>query len=164
METDKEKNILSTPMLCHYLTPASIVIERASVSKESIFETLISRLCEVSGIVDRESVQKSVWDREKEGRTVLDNGLAIPHARFGGIQEIKASLALLPMGYEDPQDKIQVHLVFLFLSPQDQFKNHLQMLARISRVFHDKAFIEELLKSQNSEEAFNMLQRKERSS
>lgn len=155
-----EKNSLK---LCDYLSPASIVIEPSVVTKEFFFDQLIVKLCELSSLKDIESVRKAVWDREKEGRTVLENGLAIPHARYEGVKEIKACFGILPQGYEDPQEKLKVRAVFLFLSPQEHFRNHLQLLARISRVFQDKAFFELLLKDQNSDEAYAMLQQKEKS-
>lgn len=158
------KNTSSSHLtLCHYLSPASILIEAKSLSKEDILNELIVRLCKVSNLQNVDQVQKAVWDREQEGRTVLENGLAIPHARFEGIEDIKAAFAILPTGYEDFQEKTHIQWVFLFLSPQDQFMSHLQMLARISRVFQDKAFLEKLLQSKSSEEAYAFLQAKEAS-
>lgn len=148
-------------MLSHYLNPSLILIERDSISKELFLNKLISQLCSVSELKEPTAVAQAVWDREKEGRTVLENGLAIPHARFEGIDDIKACLGILPKGYEDPQEKLTIQWVFLFLSPQEQFRNHLQMLARISRVFQDKAFLDELLRAESSEEAFSLLQSKE---
>ena len=150
-------------MLCHYLSPASILIEPKSLSKEEILNELIVKLCKVSSLQNVDQVQKAVWDREQEGRTVLENGLAIPHARFEGIEDMKASFAILPTGYEDSQEKTHVQWVFLFLSPQDQFRSHLQMLARISRVFQDRAFLERLLKTTSPEQAYSLLQEKEAS-
>jgi nitrogen PTS system EIIA component len=149
-------------MLCHYLTPSSIVIETGVPEKETFLNRLIDRLIEVHHLPDPEKVRQAVWDREKEGRTVLENGLAIPHARIGGIEEIKACLGILPQGYKDPQENLLVRMVFLFLSPQKQFEIHLQMLAKISRVFQDIGFIEQLASSPRPEEAFQLLQRQER--
>ncbi len=161
LDSGKEKN--APLMLCHYLNPASIVIEKEASSKEEVLNSLILKLCEVAHLKDCEAVKKAVWDREKEGRTVLENGLAIPHARFSGIHEIKASLGIIPQAYLDAQEGVKVKIVFLFLSPQDQFRSHLQMLARISRIFQDNQFIEKILQASHPEEAFELLQRKERS-
>lgn len=153
---------MSHPLiLCDYLCPDAIVIESKALTKELFLNEMIQRLCQVSDLKDIEAVQKAVWDREKEGRTVLENGLAIPHARFEGIQDLKACLGILPEGYEDAQEHTLIRWVFLFLSPQNQFRSHLQMLARISRVFQDKDFLQSLLKSDNSTLAFKLLKAKE---
>ncbi len=161
--SDNEKKSSNPLMLCHYLSPDSILIEPASLGKEAFFDSLILKLCESCKLESVEAVRKAIWDREKEGRTVLENGLAIPHARFEGISDIKAAFGILPQGYEDPQEKLRVKWVFLFLSPQEQFRAHLQMLARISRVFQDKGFLDSLLKAQTPSEAFALLQHKEKS-
>jgi mannitol/fructose-specific phosphotransferase system IIA component (Ntr-type) len=149
-------------MLCHYLTPSSILIETGVPEKEVLLNRLIDRLIEVYHLPDPEKVRQAVWDREKEGRTVLENGLAIPHARIGGIEEIKACLGIVPQGYKDLQENVLVHIVFLFLSPQKHFEIHLQMLAKISRVFQDAGFIGQLSATSSPEEAFQLLQRQER--
>lgn len=149
-------------MLCHYLTPQTIVIAPDEVQKEVFLDSLLDRLCEVWHLKDRALIGQAVWSREKEGRTVLENGLALPHARIQGLEEIKACLGVLPQGYPDALEGTRVHLVFLFLSPQDQFENHLQMLAKISRLFQDPAFVSKLLSVSDPEEAFQLIQRQER--
>lgn len=153
---------MSHPLiLCDYLCTEAIIIESKTLTKEPFLNELIQRLCQVSDLKDVDAVQKAVWDREKEGRTVLENGLAIPHARFEGIQDMKVCLGILPSGYEDAQENTLIHWVFLFLSPQNQFRSHLQMLARISRVFQDKDFLQSLLKVDSSALAFTLLKDKE---
>lgn len=152
----------SSLMLCHYLTPQLIVLDPGASQKETLINHLIERVFQVSGFTDLEMLKNAVWEREGEGRTVLENGLAIPHARIPGLPEIKACLGISPKGYRDPQEGVLVHLVFLFLSPQEQFRVHLQMLAKISRVFQDAHFIEELIRATRPEEAFALIQRKER--
>jgi mannitol/fructose-specific phosphotransferase system IIA component (Ntr-type) len=149
-------------MLCHYLTPATIQVDNGSPMKETVINQMIDRLSQIFELNEIERIRKAVWDREKEGRTVLENGLAIPHARVPGLSELKACLTLLPQGYTDPNDKILVRMVFLFLSPQEQFESHLQMLAKISRLFQDTRFVSELLAVHSPEEAFQLIQRQER--
>jgi len=149
-------------MLCHYLNPHSLFICEGSVQKESLIDQMINSLVQDSPVVEADRVRQAVWDREREGRTVLENGLAIPHARILGLKELKASLAILPQGYLDPQENVLVRLVFLFLSPQEQFETHLQMLAKISRLFQDAQFQGQLLSVKSAEEAFQLIQRQER--
>ncbi len=149
-------------MLCHYLSPSHILILPGKVTKEVVVDKLLERLCELSKFQNPESIKRAVWDREKEGRTVLENGLAIPHARVPDLSELKACLAILPDSYVDSAENVKVNEVFLFLSPQDHFEAHLQMLAKISRVFQDPNFIDNLLKTTTSEEAFALIQRQER--
>ena len=152
----------SSLMLCHYLTPTTILIRTEKPKKEKLFQDLIFDLARVWEIPEAEKLSEALWTREKEGHTVLESGLAIPHARVSGINEIKACLGIVPEGYLDPQENILVRIVFLFFSPQEQFSDHLQMLAQISRIFQDTKFLEHLISSKTPQEAFNLIQREER--
>ncbi len=155
----------SSLLLSEYLNPHHIFIVPGSLQKEAIFNDLIYRLAEQDHLMPQlEKLQKALWDREHEGRTVLENGLAIPHARIAGLESIRAVLALMPEGYEDPDEHVQVKILFLFYSPQEEFRSHLQLLARISRVFQDKQFVDELLSSPDSLDAFQRIQKRERES
>jgi nitrogen PTS system EIIA component len=159
-ESSKARN--PSLMLCHYLTPATILIRSEIPDKKDLFHDLTSQLAKVWNLSEVEKLMDAVWEREKEGHTVLESGLAIPHARVSGLDEIKACLGIIPQGYLDPQENVQVRIVFLFLSPQEQFGNHLQMLAQISRIFQDTEFMERLIASKTPEEVFNLIQRQER--
>lgn len=149
-------------MLCHYLSPSHILLCNQKTTKEEIVNLLLDKICELSDLAEPQAIKNAVWEREREGRTVLENGLAIPHARIPNLKELKACLAILPEGYIDPVEKIAVKEVFLFLSPLEQFETHLQMLAKISRVFQNTDFINDLLGSKDSEDAFTLIQRQER--
>ncbi len=156
------KSKSSSLMLCHYLTPATILIQSGKPEKKELFKDLISELAKFWKLSDVEKLDQAVWEREKEGHTVLESGLAIPHARAAGLDEIKACLGVIPEGYLDPQENVLVRVVFLFLSPQEQFANHLQMLAQISRIFQDPQFMQNLIDSKTSQEVFSLIQRQER--
>jgi len=159
---DSIKSKSASLMLCHYLTPATILIRSGKPEKKELFRDLISELAKFWKLSNVEKLDQAVWDREKEGHTVLESGLAIPHARAAGLDEIKACLGVIPEGYVDPQENVLVRVVFLFLSSQEQFANHLQMLAQISRIFQDPQFMQHLTDSKTSQEIFSLLQRQER--
>ncbi len=151
-----------TPLvLSHYLTPASILVIPEHSTKEEIFHRIIGQLVEVNHLSPLEKFTEAIWDREKEGRTVLENGLAIPHARVPGLTEVKACMGIIPEGYLDIQTQILVKVVILFFSPQEQFENHLQMLAKISRLFQDPRLLTQILASGSPEKAFAFLQKQE---
>lgn len=159
MQNAAKKNLL---MLCHYLSPSQIMVFSGNPTKEEVISQLLDKLCEQSHFDNVQAVKDAVWQREKEGRTVLENGLAIPHARLAGLNEIKACLGVISEGCVDSAENVKVHLVLLFLSPQEQFEAHLQMLAKISRVFQDANFTDELKKVTSADEAFALIQKQER--
>ncbi len=77
----------------------------------------------------------SVMERERLGSTGVGYGVAIPHARLEGLDEVRAVFARLetPLDYDSIDDR-PVDLVVLLLAPADAGGDHLKALAQISRL------------------------------
>ena len=84
-------------------------------------------------------------EREQLGSTGFGQGVAIPHAKIDGLEQIYGLFARLgePVDYK-AIDGRPVDLVFLLLSPPDAGAEHLKALAAISRVTRDVATLERL--------------------
>ena len=84
-------------------------------------------------------------DREQLGSTGFGQGVAIPHAKIEGLEQVYALFVRLgdPVDYK-AIDGRPVALVFLLLSPPDAGAEHLKALAAISRVTRDVATLERL--------------------
>jgi PTS system nitrogen regulatory IIA component len=84
-------------------------------------------------------------EREQLGSTGFGQGVAIPHAKIDGLDDIYALFARLgePVDYK-AIDGRPVDLVFVLLSPPDAGAEHLKALAAISRVTRDAATLERL--------------------
>ena len=84
-------------------------------------------------------------EREQLGSTGFGQGVAIPHAKIEGLEQVYALLVRLgdPVDYK-AIDGRPVDLVFLLLSPPDAGAEHLKALAAISRVTRDVATLERL--------------------
>ena len=84
-------------------------------------------------------------EREQLGSTGFGQGVAIPHAKIDGLEQVYALFVRLgdPVDYK-AIDGRPVDLVFLLLSPPDAGAEHLKALAAISRVTRDVATLERL--------------------
>ena len=84
-------------------------------------------------------------EREQLGSTGFGQGVAIPHAKIEGLEQVYALFVRLgdPVDYK-AIDGRPVDLVFLLLSPPDAGAEHLKALAAISRVTRDVATLERL--------------------
>lgn len=85
--------------------------------------------------VDPAMLLANVVERERLGSTGFGHGVAIPHGKVEGLQQIYGLFARLsePVDYK-AIDGAPVDLVFLLLSPVDAGAEHLKALAAISRV------------------------------
>lgn len=153
-------------ILCHYLSTSSIICPAHGHEKAELIASLTDTLAEVHGMKHPKKLLQAIMAREKVGSTFLPMGVAMPHARYGEVEEIKMVLGILPKGivetFED-QD-YPIHVVFLFISPTSEkdFGRHLKLLARIAAIFHDAAVVKQLAQMKDPEAAFAFLQRLER--
>lgn len=153
-------------ILCHFLSPLSIVCPLEAKTKDEVITSLTQFLAEQHGLKHPKKILKAIQAREKVGSTFLPIGVAIPHARISEIDEIKMVMGILPEplistfeGEEYP-----THAVCLFISPTSEknFGQHLKLLARIAAVFRDTAKLKQLSKAPDAAHAFALVQRFER--
>ena len=83
--------------------------------------------------------------------------MAIPHARIAGVPRIAVLVARLakPIDFAAVDDA-PVDIVVAMLSPLDAGAEHLKALARVSRRFRDRAFVDKL-RGAGSRDAFYAL-------
>lgn len=83
---------------------------------------------------------KALMDREALGPTGVGRGVAIPHARFPGVERVIGMFARLekPVDFESI-DRQPVDLVFALFAPESAGAEHLKALARVSRTLRSEA-------------------------
>lgn len=97
-----------------------------------------------TGIAARDVFEK-LLQRERLGSTGIGRGIAIPHLRMEGLNEITCVFARLEQAIEfDSIDGEPVDLVFVLLTPEHAGADHLKALARISRLMRDPATTQKL--------------------
>lgn len=110
--------------------------------------------CEASGGTGLKArdVVSAVMERERLGSTGVGSGVAIPHARLDGIEEVRAVFARLepPIDYESVDDR-PVDLVALLLAPCDAGGTHLKALAYVSRLLRREDMRDRLRNAPNVE-------------
>ena len=87
-----------------------------------------------------ETVYKMLMDREALGPTGVGRGVAIPHARFPGVDHVVGLFMRLekPVDFESI-DRQPGGLVFALFAPETAGADHLKALARVSRTLRNEA-------------------------
>ena len=86
--------------------------------------------------VDAETIYAAAWERERIMPTSLGNGVAIPHARLDGLKAPIVAVGFSAGGIDfDARDGLPARLIFLVLTPTDDNRTQLQILADIGRLF-----------------------------
>ena len=101
--------------------------------------------------------------RENLGSTGIGAGVAIPHAKVPGLNDLVACFGRSIPGIDyNAIDSHPVHLVFMLLIPENSAGMHLKALARISRVLKDTNFRSKLMELNDAKELYNAFMQRER--
>ena len=124
--------------ISNILKPEAVRVLSAVSSKKRLMHELGDLADGVHGL-DAGSVVDALLERESLGPTGVGHGVALPHARMDGIEEVCGAVVLLekPVDF-DAVDRQPVDLVFALFAPREAGVEHLKALALISRTLRDK--------------------------
>jgi PTS system nitrogen regulatory IIA component len=130
-------------------------------SKKSLLDQLAAEFQADHPELDEREVFQTLLRREQLGSTAVGHGVALPHGRLGGLaRPLGAFTRLAAPADFDAIDDQPVTLVFALLVPDEENEQHLQVLARLARMFDDSGFREQLLQAPAAE-LFDLLVRKD---
>ncbi len=130
--------------LSDLLRPDAVLTGVAAPNKKMLLQLLGAAAAPVVGLTPR-AIADRLAERERLGSTGFGGGVAIPHAKLEGLDQVTAFFVRMaqPIDFEAVDD-LPVDLVFLLLSPSDAGADHLKALARVSRRLRDRTFLAKL--------------------
>ncbi len=149
--------------LLDFLTPQNIRGPLLAVDKRGAIDELVDLLTTNGKVPDPKALKDAVWVREQTRTTGIGSGLAIPHGKCPGLPGLIMAVGkpAKPMDFESI-DGQPVRLIFLLGSPPERGSDHIQALARVSRLMTMDAFRERMYAAQTSEEIYELLRSQER--
>jgi two-component system sensor histidine kinase KdpD len=124
--------------LSRLLTPERIVIWNEPASKNDIRDRLVQTIASNASKLDPKLIVKKLAEREEQGSTFLNEGVALPHARIDGLESPQVALGLTHGGVLDAPTQQPIEAVFLLLSPTTGSNAHLQILAKVGRALQSR--------------------------
>ncbi len=131
----------------------AIILDMKAATKEAALRELAGVAATLCGRFTEETLYNGLLERETVGSTGVGNGVAIPHGKIEGLDEILLCLGRSRTGINfDAIDNRPAHLFVLMLSPANKAGEYLQTLAAVSRILkqHDKR--QQLLDSTSRDE------------
>jgi len=143
--------------LADLLTPGSIRVASALKSKKRLFQDLAEAAATAHQIDVAQAVD-ALQERESLGPTGVGRGVALPHARIDGIENVCGIFLRLdrPLDYGSV-DRAPVDLVFALFAPRDAGVEHLKALALVSRTLRDSAICSKLRANEDTDKLFAIL-------
>ena len=140
------------------LDKESIIAELSARDKKSVLEELVSVMVEHGRLRDKEKTVEVLLERERLGSTGIGDGIAIPHDKLKGIKSIICSFGRTSAGIDFQSiDEKPTYLFFLLLAPEDSASEHLQALARLSRLLKDDRMRKRLLEADSKEDIYRII-------
>lgn len=139
------------------LEPNAVTANLHAASKSDVLKNMAQLASKATGL-DTHAIFDVLWEREKLGTTGVGFGIAIPHGRIEGIEEVHGFFARLtePVQFDSIDDK-PVDLVFLLLAPETAGADHLHALAVVSRLLRNAKLCEQLRKAKNEMDIYHIL-------
>jgi PTS system nitrogen regulatory IIA component len=145
-------------MLADLLHPERVRIGLTLSNKEAALRAIASLLTMPEGTANEETVYDVLLERERLASTGIGSGVAIPHGRYGGMDEMRAAVAVCPAGVDfDAVDRLPVKILVGIVGPRSMPQKHLAVLAGVSRILRDQGKRKALLQATDSAAAYRML-------
>lgn len=139
------------------LKPEAVRVLSAASSKKRLIHEL-GDIAETVYGVDQSAAIDALQEREALGPTGVGNGVALPHARLDGVDQVVGAFVLLeaPVNF-DSVDRKPVDLAFALFAPREAGVEHLKALALISRTLRDTKLCAKLRANRDPSTLFTIL-------
>jgi two-component system sensor histidine kinase KdpD len=139
------------------LSADRIVIWNEPVSKTAVLSRLAQTAGPYVGRLGSKGLMDAVLERETQGSTFLNEGVALPHARIPGVTRSLVALGLTRQGISDAPGETPIEMVFLIVSPSSDPDEQIRILALASRAAQSRRLREHLRLCATPDEVIDVL-------
>ncbi len=125
--------------LTSILRPGAVKVVHTVSSKKRLFQDL-GELFSANYGLDGMAVTAALQEREALGPTGVGKGVALPHARLPGLEQVVGAFIRVETPFDfEAVDRQPVDLIFALFAPEGNGVDHLKALALVSRTLRDGA-------------------------
>ena len=140
--------------LSELLNPEAITLRLEAREKREAIVELVQLLETAHGLDSQGEILDRVLRREAMMSTGIGYGVAIPHGKARAADRMVAACAVSPEGVAfASEDGQPVHLLVMFVSPENATTQHVRALANLSRLLKEES-VRRSLREAPSVEAF----------
>jgi PTS system nitrogen regulatory IIA component len=127
-------------------------------SKKRILEIISDIAAQNNDDISASVVLDALLGREKMGSTGIGNGIALPHGRLDGLNDVLAIVVTSTPAIDfDAIDDKPVDIFFTLLVPAEQTEGHLQTLALVAQKLNDKQIVKAIRNATSSDDILSAL-------
>ncbi len=138
------------------------VVDLLGTSKADVLKELVAVLAKsLGGSANPDELLKAILDREAKISTGVGIGIAIPHARLASAREFAIAIGRSKEGVAyDSFDAGKVHLIFMILSPAQEYGQYLNIQAKVALLMSNEEFRNKIIAAKDSDEMVRLLKGK----
>lgn len=120
---------------------------------KEVLQTLSEKIADAGAVRSSAELFEKLMERESVGSTAIGGGVAIPHCKLAGLEQIVVAVGVVPAGVDlDAPDEEAVTLMFIVISPDDSPAQHLKCLAVLSKWIRQDGNVDRVKTSESREE------------
>jgi len=136
-----------------------IIPDLKRTGKRDVLEEMVQGVMGRNGRIDSEGIVRVLLEREKLGSTGIGDGIAIPHGKLPGIDEILVGFGRSRAGVDfNALDGRPVHLFFLLIAPDTSSAQYLKALAKLSRMLKDPKMRADLSEAASADDLYRIIE------
>ena len=140
----------------------AILTDITQTDKSDVLRLMATFMATRFGLPDGDDIAQRIIEREAEMSTGIGYGIAIPHARIAGIEELYLVVGRSVSGVEfNAIDELPVHLFFMMLSPKNTSAEHTQILSKLSRIMSYEEVRTRLMEVSTAEQFYDVIVKSE---
>jgi len=150
--------------LSSYLDSSLIFTDIEAKTKEEAIEVMIGRMAisdeHIAEI--KETAKEGLLKRENEITTAMGSGIAIPHARLVGLDDMVLGIGILKKSIKCKlvtNECDDLKILFLIIAGQTKNKLILKTMSAIVKLSRIDEMIEKIIKEKNSEKILSMIKK-----
>jgi PTS system nitrogen regulatory IIA component len=146
--------------LTDYLRDDLVLTGLAATDTESILEVLCTRFEATGAVPSGTEAAQALLAREHQHTTVLEEGVAVPHATLPDLEGMFLLVATAPVPLAfGPPEAPGVDLFFVLLSAPGMEGLHIKLLARICRLVRHPGLLEDVRSAREEGELLEVLRK-----
>ena len=145
--------------LVDIISPDRVRSNVQAKSKKRALETISDVIASNADIsMGANDIFDSLIARERLGTTAIGHGIAIPHGRVKESTKTIGAFVQLKDGIDcDATDNEAVKLLFAVLVPEKTNEEHLELLARLAKMFKNSELRDKLFAAEDNETLYELL-------
>lgn len=147
-------------VLTDYLNKKTILFNPSVKDRWELIESMLDVAIKNKAVKQeyRDTIKKTLFEREKSMSTGIGKGVAIPHCSCPYVDDVVMIMALSKKGINfDSIDNMPVHIAILLIVPKDKISQHIKTLANIAKLMSDDSLRDALSSAKDAQDILKIL-------